>query len=79
MVADWRSPAKCRALGLAVGDNRRRLKNVGVIDLAARSRITGVRVCGFVGLDLLARHVMEVDLRRGRLVLRAKAQRRPGR
>ncbi|MDQ7006784.1 MAG: hypothetical protein Q9Q40_06095 [Acidobacteriota bacterium] len=66
-------------LGLAVGDNRRRLKNVGVIDLAARSRITGVRVCGFVGLDLLARHVMEVDLRRGRLVLRAKAQRRPGR
>ena len=62
-------------LQLAVGGSRRHLKGVGVIDLASRSRITGVRVCGFIGLDLLARHVMEIDLGRGRVVLRPRGGR----
>lgn len=41
------------------------LKGVPVIDLDARSRMTGIRVSGYLGLDVLARHGFELDLARG--------------
>ena len=41
------------------------LENVPVIDLAARSRMTGIRVSGYLGLDALARQDFELDLSRG--------------
>lgn len=44
------------------------LKSVPVIDLSARSRMTGIRVSGYLGLDLLARQSFDLDLARGVLL-----------
>jgi hypothetical protein len=38
-------------------------KGLGAIDLSQRSRLAGVEVSGFIGLDLLDGAVLEIDTR----------------
>ena len=53
------------------------LRDVGVIDLADRARHAGVGLVAFIGLDVLGRGTLDVDLASGtaRIVVGATAGR----
>ncbi len=68
---------------LHIGEADRTLRRLPVLELGARSRLTGVWQGGFLGLDLLSRQRLSLDLQRGELVLDegrgVSARRRRGR
>jgi len=50
---------------LGLGPFEEGLKEVAVFDLSERGRVAGVAVSGYVGLDVLSRHAVELDLAGG--------------
>lgn len=50
---------------VSVGSHSEDLKEIGVIDLSDRARHAGVGLIGFVGLDLLSKVVVAIDLASG--------------
>jgi hypothetical protein len=63
------------AVTLGVGPARVRLTDVPVVDISVRSRLSGIRVAGLLGLDVLGRRPFEIDLSRGVVRLESGGER----
>ncbi|UCF68726.1 MAG: hypothetical protein JSV80_05410 [Acidobacteriota bacterium] len=64
------------SLDVVIGAVRETLRDVLVIDLAERARVAGVRVQAFVGMDLLGRRGIAIDLASGYVQIERERQRR---